>query len=127
MKLLLDTCTFLWLASDDTQLSPAARHLYLVAEEVWLSAASCQEIAIKYQIGKLPLPEDPRRYIPAIRQAHGIASLAIDETAALTVGNLPDIHKDPFDRMLVSQAICLGLTILTPDPLIHRYPALWIW
>lgn len=127
MKLLLDTCTFLWIASDDEALSPAARHLFLTAEEAWLSAASCQEIVVKYLLGKLPLPEVPERYIPRVRETHGIAPLPIDEADALHLARLPPIHKDPFDRLLVSQAIGRGLTILTPDPLIHQYPARWEW
>lgn len=127
VKILLDTCTFLWIASDDPSLSSVARHLFLSGEEVWLSAASCQEIVVKHQIGKLPLPENPARYIPRIREAHGINALPIDETDALHLSSLPPIHKDPFDRLLVSQAICRGLTILTPDPLIHSYPARWEW
>lgn len=127
VKILLDTCTFLWIAGDDPALSSVARHLFLSGEEVWLSAASCQEIVVKHQIGKLPLPENPARYIPRIREAHGINALPIDETDALHLSSLPPIHKDPFDRLLVSQAICRGLTILTPDPLIHSYPARWEW
>ena len=127
MKLLLDTCAFLWIASDDPALSAAARHLFLSAEQVWMSSASCQEIVIKYQLGKLPLPEPPARYVPRVRAAHGIAALSVDETDALHLASLPRIHKDPFDRLLVSQAICRGLTILTPDPLIHDYPARWEW
>ncbi len=127
MKLLLDTCTFLWIAADASSLSQTARHLFLSQEEVWLSAASCQEIVVKHQIGKLPLPEAPARYIPRIRDAHGIGALSIDETDALHLATLPAIHKDPFDRLLVSQAICRGLTILTPDPLIQSYPARWEW
>jgi PIN domain nuclease of toxin-antitoxin system len=127
MTVLLDTCTFLWIAGDSDALSPAARHLFLTAKEVWLSAASCQEIVVKHGLGKLPLPEAPMRYIPRIRESHGIAALPIDETHALQLAALPPIHKDPFDRLLVSQAICLGLTILTPDPLIHDYPARCEW
>ena len=127
MRLLLDTCTFLWIASDDAALSDTARHLFLSGEEVWLSAASCQEIVVKHHIGKLPLPEPPARYIPRVREAHGIGALPIDETDALHLSTLPAVHKDPFDRLLVSQAICHGLTILTPDPLIHAYPARCEW
>ncbi|MFP4511145.1 MAG: type II toxin-antitoxin system VapC family toxin [Spirochaetaceae bacterium] len=127
MKILLDTCTFLWIASDSDALSDVARHLFLAADEVWLSAASCEEIVVKYQLGRLPLPENPIRYIPRIRQNHGVGSLAIDETDALQIAALPPIHKDPFDRLIVSQAICRGLTILTPDAAIRAYPALTDW
>ncbi len=127
MKLLLDTCTFLWIACDDPALSSVARHLFLTAEEVWLSAASCQEIVVKHSLGKLPLPETPARYISRVREAHGVAPLPVDETDALHLATLPSIHNDPFDRLLVSQSICKGLVILTPDPLIHAYPVRWEW
>ena len=127
MKILLDTCTFLWIASDSPMLTSTARHLFLTAEEVWLSAASCQEIVVKHQLGKLPLPETPVRYIPRVRDEHGIASLPVDEIDALHLCNLPPIHRDPFDRLLVSQSICKGLVVLTPDLLIHAYPVRWEW
>ena len=127
MKILLDTCAFLWIASDSSLLTPTARHLVLGAEEVWLSAASCHEIVVKHQLGKLPLPEMPARYIPRVRDEHGIASLPVDEVDALHLSTLPPIHRDPFDRLLVSQSICKGLVVLTPDPLIHAYPVRWEW
>jgi len=128
VKLLLDTCTFLWVITGSPRLSRRARTLFAAAEqEVYLSAASAWEIAIKHRLGRLPLPEAPDRFVPGMREAHGIASLAIDEDAALHVSRLPDLHRDPFDRMIVSQAIVHGFTILTPDPLVTAYPARTIW
>ncbi len=128
MRLLLDTCTFLWIAGGDTALSARAAALYSdPANEVFLSAASAWEIAVKHAIGKLPLPKPPATFVPEERQRHQIAPLPIDEAAALAVGRLPDHHRDPFDRMLVAQAIVSGLTIVTPDSEIARYPASTIW
>jgi PIN domain nuclease of toxin-antitoxin system len=128
MKLLLDTCTFLWVASGSRSLSARARTLFESAEhEVYLSAASAWEIAIKHGLGRLPLPQPPDRLVREWREAHAIAALPIDEAAALHVTRLPALHRDPFDRMLVSQAIVHGLTILTPDPLVMQYPALTTW
>jgi PIN domain nuclease of toxin-antitoxin system len=128
VKLLLDTCTFLWIASGAPQLSPRARTLFASPEnEVYLSAGSAWEIAIKHGLGKLPLPESPARFVPEMRERHGIEPLAIDERATLHIARLPELHRDPFDRLLVSQAIVHGLTILTPDPLITQYPALTTW
>jgi PIN domain nuclease of toxin-antitoxin system len=122
MKLLLDTCTFLWIAGDAAALSKRARELFRAADnEVYLSAASAWEIAVKHALGRLPLPAPPEPF------AHGIAPLAIDEESALHVSRLPALHRDPFDRMLVSQAIVHGLTILTSDPVIRTYPARTIW
>ena len=128
MKVLLDTCTFLWLISDASRVSGRAVDLYRAPDhEVYLSAASVWEIATKYAIGRLPLPDEPSRFVPAQREAHGIAALDIDEEAALHQARLPWLHRDPFDRMIVSQAIVHGLTILTPDPLITQYAARTIW
>ena len=128
MKLLLDTCAFLWIAGDASALSKRARELFRGADnEVYLSAASAWEIAVKHTLGRLPLPEPPARFVREMREAHGIAPLAIDEDSALHVSRLPALHRDPFDRMLVSQAIVHGLTILTPDPILMDYPARTIW
>jgi PIN domain nuclease of toxin-antitoxin system len=128
MKLLLDTCAFLWVIIDAPRLSTRARDLFRGPDnEVYLSAASAWEIAVKHALGRLPLPAAPERFIRDAREAHGIASLPIDEESALHVSRLPMLHRDPFDRMLVSQAIVHGLTILTPDPLVTQYPARTIW
>ena len=128
MKLLLDTCTFLWIVAGAPELSPHARDLFEAADhEVYLSAASAWEIAVKHRLGLLPLPEPPDRFVRGMREAHGIAALPIDEESALHVSRLPALHRDPFDRMLVSQAIVHGLTILTPDDLITQYPGRTTW
>lgn len=128
MKLLLDTCTFLWIVSDAHALSRRARELFRAADtDVYLSAASAWEIAVKHGLGRLPLPSPPDRFVREMREAHGVAPLPIDEESALHVTRLPALHRDPFDRMLVSQAIVHGLTILTPDPLIAQYPGRTTW
>jgi PIN domain nuclease of toxin-antitoxin system len=128
VKLLLDTCTFLWIVGDAPQLSRRARTLFQSPEhEVFLSAGSAWEIAIKHALGRLTLPDEPARFVPEMREAHGIEALPIDEVSALHIARLPALHRDPFDRLLVSQAIVHGLTILTPDPLVTQYPALTAW
>ena len=128
MKLLLDTCTFLWIVGGTRDLPKRVADAFQSPEnDVFLSAASAWEIAIKHAIGRLPLPEAPQRFVPAERDAHGIAPLTIDEESALHLARLPDLHRDPFDRMLVSQAIVHGLTIVTPDPLVTQYPARTFW
>jgi PIN domain nuclease of toxin-antitoxin system len=88
---------------------------------------SVWEIASKHRAGRLPLPEPPDRLVPAERGVRGIAPLAFDEESALQVLRLPVLHRDPFDRMLISQAIALGLAIVTPDPQIAQYPVRVIW
>lgn len=128
MKLLLDTCTFLWLTLNAKELSRAARKAFTDPDnEVFLSCVSAWEIAIKHGLGKLPLPEAPTEFVSNERGRHGIDTLALTEVATLTLGRLPDLHRDPFDRMLVSQAIVGGLSILTPDPLIQQYPVMTLW
>jgi PIN domain nuclease of toxin-antitoxin system len=128
MRLLLDTCTFLWLITDAPDLSPRVVELFRAPEhEVFLSAASAWEIALKHAQGRLPLPEPPQQFVPAQREAHGITALPIDEESALHLARLPALHRDPFDRMLVSQAIVHGLTLLTPDGLVAQYPARTLW
>jgi PIN domain nuclease of toxin-antitoxin system len=67
------------------------------------------------------------RFVPDMREAHGIDALSIDEASTLHIAKLPALHRDPFDRLLVSPAIVHGLTILTPDPLVTQYPALTVW
>lgn len=95
--------------------------------EVLLSVASAWEIIVKNKIGKLPLPEPPHVFIKKWRSRHNIDSLPLDEASVLQLSRLPDYHKDPFDRILICQAIAGGLTILTPDPRITAYPVRAEW
>jgi len=92
-----------------------------------LSSISAWEISIKHAIGRLPLPDSPEIFVPTQRKAHLIDMLPLDEDSALHVNKLPKLHHDPFDRMLVCQAIVNGMTILTPDKMIADYPALTRW
>ena len=128
MKLLVDTCTFLWLATDDPGLSPSARAACRASENaVFLSSLSAWEIAIKHRLGRLPLPEPPGRYVVSRREWLQLQPLAFDEGCAAHDALLPPHHADPFDRGLVSQAILHGMTIVTPDAEIARYPAPILW
>ena len=128
MRLLLDTCTFLWVVAEPGQLSARAKDLFVdPGNEVFLSVVSCWEIAVKHSLGRLPLPQPPGQFIPLQRAAHGIDSLPLDEESALHVSKLPAVHGDPFDRMLASQAIVHGLALVTPDKLIARYPVRILW
>ena len=128
VRLLLDTCTFLWLAGGAPELSDRARALFTDPDnDVYLSVVSAWEIAVKHAAGRLPLPEPPERFVPTERRRHGIDPLDLDEESALHVARLPPLHRDPFDRMLVCQAIVHGLVILGPDPLITQYPIRAAW
>ena len=122
MQLLLDTHIFLWYVTGDTRLSIATRDaIDEPNNDVFLSVGSFWEIVIKHELGKLPLPQAPDRFIPAQRKAHGIQSLPFDENDARFLVGLPFHHRDPFDRMLVSQAMARVLTIVTVDPEIRKY------
>ena len=128
MKLLVDTCTFLWSNTDPVKLSPLARQLYLDPDnDLYLSAISAWEIAVKHMAGRLSLPEPAAQYVPSRRTANGIQTLELDEEAVLQLPKLPPIHGDPFDRMLICQAIVNGLAILTPDEWIMQYPVRVLW
>ncbi len=128
MRLLLDTCTFLWLAADDPQLSQVARtSCRNPTNDIFLSALSVWEIAVKYRLGRLPLPEPPTRYVASRRRWLQVEPLAFDEASAAHDVRLPPYHPGPFDRGLVAQAILSHMTIVTPDPAIAQYPAPVLW
>lgn len=128
MNLLLDTHVFLWVIHTPDQVSEdVLRILADVQHQIWLSVASLWEISIKYGQGKLRLPEEPDRYLVRQRERAHIASLPISEAAVTHVHRLPPIHRDPFDRLLIGQAICAGMTIATADADIRRYPVPTIW
>ncbi len=128
MKVLLDTAPLLWLASAPDRLSDAALRLILDADnKLFLSAVSAWEIALKVSLGKLALPDRPDRFIPEIREFYAMESLSLDEESTLQIDRLPKIHRDPFDRMLLCQAIVHGLAIVTPDRVLHEYPVRTIW
>jgi PIN domain nuclease of toxin-antitoxin system len=128
MKLLLDTCTFLWLVAGVENLSErAVSVLQDAGNDSYLSSASAWEIGVKYAAKKLQLVDVPHRYVPHYRELHEIRALSLDEESVLRSTQLPPLHKDPFDRMLVAQALTHELTILSPDPLIAQYGVRTIW
>ena len=123
MKILLDTCEFLWLVTGDAKLSPSvATALRDPQNQVFLSAVSFWEISVKHHLGKLALPATPAEFIPAQREQHLIASLALDEAAVAQLSKLAPLHRDPFDRMLICQALAHGLTLASSDSLVRQYP-----
>ena len=128
MRLLLDTAVFLWWVTGSEPVPGAIRKTVSAPEsEVWVSAVSSWEIAVKHRLGRLPLPEAPETLVPRERRRHGFGSLSLDERSALHLPRLPRLHKDPFDRMLVCQAIEHGLTLVTPDHAIRKYPIRTLW
>ena len=128
MRLLLDTCSFLWWCTGSASVPRRVRDQVADPEnEVWLSVVSCWEIALKHALGKLVLPEPPELFIPEARRKLGLDTLPLEEGSPLHLNRLPPIHRDPFDRMLVCQAIEHGLALVTPDPEIRQYPVRTVW
>jgi len=128
VKLLLDTCTFLWLTKGREALSPKAVEAFTDPKnEVYLSSVSAWEINVKFLLGKLSLPLSPDKFVPKERKRHMITPLDLSEQDTFHLLKLPGPHKDPFDRMLVCQAIEHSLTILTPDPFVTQYPIRSLW
>lgn len=122
MRILLDTHIFLWFISGDRRLSKSLREgLRDPDNEVFLSAVSVWEAMVKHQLGKLPLPENPATYLPKQRVLHHIESLALSENCVTQLPQLPPLHRDPFDRMLICQALQNNLAIATVDPAIRAY------
>ncbi len=128
MRCLLDTCTFLWIIAGSRELSPTAAKMFAdPAHEILLSVVSVWEISVKHSLGKLPMPASLDRFLLAQRELHGISILPLEERAVFHLHKLPALHRDPFDRMLVCQAIEHDCVLLTPDPLIAQYPVRTQW
>lgn len=128
MKLLLDTHTFLWWITDDPQIS--AKALELIGDnqnDLYWSAASTWEVAIKYALGRLPLPDAPALFLPAELGKNRIESLPIIDTHAFQAGQLARHHRDPFDRMLVAQAKVEAFGIISNNPVIRLYDVKVFW
>src|ERR1044071_7985284 len=123
MRLLLDTHIFLWYISGDGRLPTAMRDAIRdPGNEAYLSVVSVWEAIIKHQLGRLPLPQPPETYLPEQRRRHLIASLDVDEESVTRLAGLPLLHRDPFDRLLICQAMRHGLTMATVDTTIQTYP-----
>jgi PIN domain nuclease of toxin-antitoxin system len=122
MKILLDTHIFLWFISADARLSePMREGIRDPGNQVYLSSVSVWEVMVKYQLGKLPLPSPPESYLPEQRARHRIESLPLDEASVAQLVHLPAIHRDPFDRMLVCQAMQHDLALATEDGTLGGY------
>lgn len=128
MNILLDTVAFVRLATEPERLSREAQTLCKdPVHTLFLSAVSSGEIALKYRLRKIPLPIPPSSFIPTQRLEHSIQSLPLDEAAGLLLESLPPHHKDPFDRLLICQALAHDLTILTPDKNFRKYKVKVAW
>lgn len=128
MKYLLDTGVWLWSVGDPARMPPATREvLGDRSQEIFLSAVTSWEVAIKAATGKLELPEPPTTYVPSRMVMQGLRPLPVSHQHALAVFRIPHHHRDPFDRLLMAQALVEDLTILTADREFKKYdvPILW--
>lgn len=122
MRYLLDTEVWLWMQAQPERLGPHT--LMLIADErneLLLSSVSSWEIAMKFRQGRVHLPHPPDEYLPDAMLASGVGGLSVEHSHALGVCRLDDHHSDPFDRVLVSQAILEDLPIISADPSIAAY------
>jgi PIN domain nuclease of toxin-antitoxin system len=128
MKYLLDTVVWLWSVGSSETIGDAGLEILASGdEEIYFSAASSWEIAIKTKLGKFRLPEEPVRYVPKRLTEQGIRSLAVTQTHSLKVYDLPFHHHDPFDRLIIAQAIFEGMTVLTSDRVFEKYAIDIVW
>lgn len=119
---LLDTCTLLWLAADQRKLSETAkRQIDNHPDSLFVSAISAFEIALKYRQRKLGLPQPPMDWFTEIMEFHGIRELPVTSSIAILSTQLPPMHNDPADRMIIATAVLNTLTIITCDELIAQY------
>ena len=125
---LLDTCVALWYFAGDSRIP--ARLCTLSRNprnRLYFSDVSLLEIVIKHQLGKLPLPDSPSKIISKWVEAHGMEILPVSSATILQLEELPSIHRDPFDRLLICQTLVHELALVTPDPLIQRYTVPMLW
>lgn len=128
MKFLLDTHTFLWAIGEPGKLSKKVLEIIENSEnEIFTSVVNTWEICIKYSIGKLEIKKDPEKFIREEIQEANFQILEIKLNHLFPLTKLPDFHKDPFDRLLISQSQTENIPILTNDPLIKKYKVKTIW
>jgi len=122
VRYLLDTNVFIWSLGAPTRLNSAAIELLSSNEtQIYLSPVSSWEIAVKYALGKIILPDLPMEFVPNGMRDLGIATIDVMHGHALAAGQLPLHHRDPFDRMLIAQARAEGMVLLTADTAFKRY------
>jgi PIN domain nuclease of toxin-antitoxin system len=128
VTLLLDTCAFIWLTQEPGKLSTAATGaINDPANTLWLSHASVWEMHLKHHAGKLTFPDAPRVWIPHQLSTWKISEKTITLDAIHRTSDLPDYHRDPFDRMLIAQSLEEDLTIVSPDQHFPAYGVKSIW
>jgi PIN domain nuclease of toxin-antitoxin system len=127
VNVLLDTSVLLWWLGEPTRIKPSLLDELKDPESVvWFSQVSLLEIQIKVGLGKLAL-DFPVEHIPDLAERSGLSALSLSNAAIFTLPKLPDVHRDPFDRLLICEAIQQGIPLVTPDETIRRYPVKVVW
>jgi PIN domain nuclease of toxin-antitoxin system len=127
VNVLLDTSVLLWWLGEPTRIKSSLLDELKDAESVvWFSQVSLLEIQIKVGLGKLVL-DFPVEHIPDLAERSGLSALSLSNAAIFTLPKLPDVHRDPFDRLLICEAIQQGIPLVTPDETIRRYPVKVVW
>jgi len=128
MKYLLDTHAFLWFVSDDSRLSPRARSIIKDRnQEVYFSAASAWEMSIKIRLGRLTIEEELETFIVKQLAENNFSTLSITVLHSLYTSKLPEIHKDPFDRMIIAQSKLENMSLISKDKNIKKYKVPMVW
>jgi PIN domain nuclease of toxin-antitoxin system len=128
MKLLLDTCALIWLFAGSDRISDRLRDLLTdPVNDLRMSDVSVLELVLKHQLGKLGWAQAPSRLVPVLVRKHRLDVEPMTAQAIYQLERLPLLHRDPFDRLLVAQAVLSGCVLVTPDPLIRQYPVKTVW
>jgi PIN domain nuclease of toxin-antitoxin system len=123
VRILLDTQTWLWMLGAPERFNDEAHRLVAeAANDLLLSSVSSWEIAIKWGLGKLELPQPPEDFVPSRLRSSGVTPIPIEHSHALRVTELEHHHRDPFDRLLIAQALVEDVPVLTSDPVFADYP-----
>ena len=128
MRYLLDTHTFLWMAADPAALSRKVSKIVRDTDNsLYLSAASGWEIALLWRLKRIDLPDEPQRFIPEAMKQLAVLPLPIGFQTAISAAMLPLIHRDPFDRILIAEAMKENMIVLTKDKTFKKYGIQLLW
>jgi PIN domain nuclease of toxin-antitoxin system len=128
MKYLLDTHTFIWMAGEPAKLSGKVNEIVSKGQsELYLSAASAWEMALLWKLKLIELPDEPQRFVPEVLHTLSVTPLPIGVNQAIAAATLPLIHRDPFDRIIIAEAIMRKMTVLTRDERLADYGVQILW
>ena len=128
MQYLLDTHALLWAAGDPRQLSERVTEIVLdQRNKLYLSAASGWEIALLHRLHRIDIPDNPQRFIPEIMHRLNILPIPIGFPTAIAAAMLPLVHRDPFDRIIIAEAVKQKMTIITKDQVFEEYGVEILW